>query len=141
MNSLDEILNEAVKRIGKESDRQLALKMGVAVTTVSSWRTKRSTPDAYALMELQKILQIDARELLAIIEAERAKTEERRGYWEEMKKSFSQKGTVIALAFAMALMLGNAPSPAYASNKQKSIIDFANGRYVKLVLLFIHDGH
>lgn len=135
MNNLEEILDKAVKAIGKDSDRQLAIYMGVAVTTVSSWRTKRSTPDAYALMELQKILGIDARELLAIIEAERAKTEERRGYWEEIKRSFSQKGTVTALALSTALMLAGTPPNAEASVRKIANSDIGNVYYVKLTTL------
>ncbi|WP_139799055.1 helix-turn-helix domain-containing protein [Andreprevotia lacus] len=111
MENLEEIIEEAKKASGCESYSDLARKLGVTHGTVSHWRTGRSTPDAYALMELQKLLKIDARQLLAIIEAERAKTEERRGYWEEVKRSFSSSGsTIAAVALAATIALFGNPS-------------------------------
>ncbi|WP_283149427.1 hypothetical protein [Silvimonas soli] len=114
MNSLNEILNEALKAISKDSDRQLAIHMGVTASAVSLWRHGKSTPDMYALMELQKILQRDARELSAIIEAERAKTEERRGYWEDVKRAFSKSALSIAVVAAATIALPGGVQKAYA---------------------------
>jgi transcriptional regulator with XRE-family HTH domain len=119
MKNLDDVLDAALVKIGKDSDRQLAIAMGVTASSLSNWRSRRSTPDAYALMELQKILKIDAREILAIIESERAKTEERRGYWEEVKRSFSTKGTVVAVALASTMMLGAVPEKALSFSKME----------------------
>lgn len=119
MKTLDDVLDAALKKIGKESDRQLSIALGVTASTLSNWRTRKSTPDAYGLMELQKILGIDAREILAIIEAERAKTEERRSYWEEIKAGFSKSGTSIAVAIALAAMMTSSPRPAEASTKME----------------------
>ncbi len=131
MKTLDEIINEALKAIGETADNQLAIRIGLSRQSVSQWRKKTSSPDSYALMELQKILKVDARELLAIIEAERAKTEERRGYWEEIKKGFSKKGTVTALALAAALMLAGTPPKASASVSKLGVADIGNVYYVK----------
>ncbi|UXY14095.1 hypothetical protein N8I74_12275 [Chitiniphilus purpureus] len=133
METLDEILDAAKAALGKESDNQLALAMGVTRGAVSSWRIKRTAPDAYALMELQKILKVDARELLAIIEAERAKTEERRGYWEDVKRSFSTKGvsSVLAVATALALLGTPSRSDAGTTNSYRNA-NFVSVYYVKL---------
>lgn len=97
METLEDILNEAKKASNATSDADLSRKIGVTGATVSYWRSGRQAPDSYALMQLQGILKVDARELLAIIEKERAKTEERREYWDGVKKSF-QKTTATALA-------------------------------------------
>ncbi|WP_255992062.1 DUF3693 domain-containing protein [Chitinolyticbacter albus] len=126
MNTLDEILDAAKAAIGKESDRQLALHMGVTPAAISLWRTKKGAPDAYGLMELQKILKVDARELLATIEAERAKTEERRGYWEEIKKGFSTKGVSSAVALATAVALFGTPSSSDAAGQNRAALTLSN---------------
>lgn len=96
METLVEILEKAKEACGATSDADLSRKIGVTGATVSYWRSGRQTPNSYALMQLQGILKIDARELLAIIEKERAKTEERRNYWDSVVKSF-QKTAVITL--------------------------------------------
>ncbi|GGP24434.1 hypothetical protein [Silvimonas amylolytica] len=105
MNTLDEIIDEAKKQIGTESDRQLALHIGLTPQSVSQWRKKTSSPDMYALMKLQDILKRDARELSAIIEAERAKSEEKRGFWEGIKRDFSKNTLPVALVVATTLAL------------------------------------
>lgn len=114
MNTIDEIIDEAKKGIGVESDRQLALHIGLTPQSVNQWRKKTSSPDMYALMQLQKILQRDARELSAIIEAERAKTEERRGYWEDVKRAFSKSALSIAVVAAATIALPGGVQKAYA---------------------------
>lgn len=104
METLDEILEAAIKASGASSQSDFARKIGVSQPTVTNWKTKRSTPDAFALMQLQKILKKDARELLAIIEGERAKDEERRKYWHEIKNSF--RSTTAAALVTIALFTG-----------------------------------
>lgn len=127
MDTLNEIIDAAMQASGKDSDRQLALHMGVSPQTVSHWRTGRNTPDLYALMELQKILKVDARQLAATIEAERAKTEERRGYWEDIKKSFSTKGVSSAVALATAVALFGTPSSSDAAGLNRACLT-SNGQ-------------
>lgn len=132
MQTLNEILDRALQETGKPSDRQLALHMGVAPQTLNHWRMGRSTPDAYALMQLQSILKIDAREILAIIEAERAKTDERKSYWETIKSGFSKSGT-LALALALATTLIAASLP-YSNDVVNP--DNGNVYYVKLAIFW-----
>ncbi|MBB5190726.1 transcriptional regulator with XRE-family HTH domain [Silvimonas terrae] len=131
MNTLDEILDEAVKMLGKESDRQLAIHMGVTPQSVSQWRKKISAPDMYALMQLQQILQRDARELSAIIEAERAKTEEKRGFWEGIKRDFSKNTLPVALVVATTLALSGLGEKSYANDMAYREAQKANVYYVK----------
>lgn len=106
METLDDILNAAIKASGANSQADFARKIGVSHPTITNWKTGRSTPDAYALMELQKILKMDARELLAIIEAERAKDEKRREYWQDVKKSFRTTSAAALAAIALFFSVG-----------------------------------
>ncbi|QLI83013.1 hypothetical protein HZU75_16610 [Chitinibacter fontanus] len=131
MKNINEIVDAALVKIGKDSDRQLSIYMGVSPQTISNWRSHRNAPDSYALMELQKILGIDAREILAIIEAERAKTEERRSYWEEIKAGFSKSGTSIAVAIALATMMTASPRPSEAAVRNEGKTDLKSVYYVK----------
>lgn len=118
METLDDILEAAIKASGATSQADFARKIGVAHPTITNWKTRRSTPDAYALMELQKILKMDARELLAIIEAERSKDEKRREYWVEIKKSFRTTTATALVGVAFFLSIGQ-PNEAKANNTYK----------------------
>ncbi|WP_375591615.1 helix-turn-helix domain-containing protein [Chitiniphilus eburneus] len=122
MKNLDDIIDEALRTIGETSDAQLAKRIGITRQSVNQWRHRTAAPDMFALMELQKILGRDARELSAIIEAERAKTEERRGYWEEIKKSFSTKGVSSAVALATAVALLWTPQHTHAGSAKLTAI-------------------
>ena len=83
METLDEIINEAIKRLDKQNDSQLAKAIGVTHVTIHNWRTRRSTPDNYAIVQLAKLLGRSPMEILGIIEAEKAKSEERKEYWQD----------------------------------------------------------
>lgn len=120
MQTLVEIIEAAKKASGFDQDQQLARKIGVPNPYVSGWRHGTRAPDSYAMMQLQKILGIDARELLAIIEAERAKDEERRNYWENIKKEFRNKITITLALFVICLMFGT-PETAKASDGLENI--------------------
>lgn len=107
METLDEILDAAKTACGASSDSDLARKIGVSQPTISNYRSRRTTPDSYALMQLQMILKKDARELLAIIEAERAKDEKRREYWQDVKKSFRTTTAAALAGLAFFLSIGH----------------------------------
>lgn len=130
METLDEIIDAAIKASGANSQADFARKIGVSHPTITNWKTRRSTPDAYALMELQKILKKDARELLAIIEAERAKDSNRREYWNEVKKSFRTTSAAALVGLALFLSIGQ---PNSAEAKEFTIKhDNSYVYYVKL---------
>lgn len=103
MNSLSDITTEAKKILNITEDKELAKAIGVTPGTVSHWHNRGSRPDLFALMQLSDILSIDARELLAIVEAEHAKSEQKQEYWEKMKERFSSSKkelmTIIACGF------------------------------------------
>ncbi|MDW5418870.1 helix-turn-helix domain-containing protein [Iodobacter sp. CM08] len=103
MNTLEEILNEAKKQLNVIEDKQLAEAIHVTPSAISNWRKRGSRPDLFALMQLSDVLSIDARELLSIIEAEHAKSEDKQEYWEKMKERFSgskkELMTIIACGF------------------------------------------
>jgi transcriptional regulator with XRE-family HTH domain len=103
MNSLKDIIAEAKKTLNIVEDKELARAIGITPTTISHWNNRGSRPDLFALMQLSDILSIDARELLSIIEAEHAKSEQKQEYWEKMKERFSgskkELMTIIACGF------------------------------------------
>ncbi|AMC34209.1 helix-turn-helix domain-containing protein [Janthinobacterium sp. B9-8] len=103
MNTLIDIINEAKKVLNTTEDKELARVIGITPSTISNWHNRGSRPDLFALMQLSDILRIDARELLAIVEAEHAKSEQKQEYWEKMKERFSSSKkeliTIIACGF------------------------------------------
>lgn len=104
METLDEIINEAIKRLDKQNDSQLAKAIGVTHVTIHNWRTRRSTPDNYAIVQLAKLLGRSPMEILGIIEAEKAKSEERKEYWQDflagLLDTTKKSGAIVALMFA-----------------------------------------
>ncbi|WP_293934928.1 helix-turn-helix domain-containing protein [Iodobacter sp.] len=103
MENLTDIITEAKKILNIVEDKDLAKAIGITPGTISHWNNRGSRPDTFALMQLSDILSIDARVLLAIIEAEHAKSEQKQEYWEKMKERFSgskkELMTIIACGF------------------------------------------
>lgn len=83
MNNTNELLDAAKRATGIESDRQLAKAIGVSPQALNSWRKGDSHPDSFAVVQIAKILNRSPLEILGIVEAGKAKTEERREYWQD----------------------------------------------------------
>lgn len=83
MDNTNELLDAAKRATGLESDRQLAKAIGVSPQALNSWRKGDSHPDSFAVVQIAKILNRSPLEILGIVEAGKAKTEERKEYWQD----------------------------------------------------------
>lgn len=85
MKSTIEYLDEAKKKVGKESDRQFGIWAGIKANSMSQYRTGIRTIDDYAAAKIAEALKIDPMIVIAAANAEREKGE-RREYWEKVSK-------------------------------------------------------
>jgi transcriptional regulator with XRE-family HTH domain len=88
MNTL-EYLTACKERLGIESDYALAKALGVAQTTVSSYRIGRSRIDDNVALSIASILEIEPIVVIAHANAERAKTKEQKARWLGLVEKFS----------------------------------------------------
>ena len=69
------------------SDYKLAQLMGLSKQKISDMMAGKVKPDAYTYMRIAEILERNVIEIMAEVEAEKAKTEERRKYWDAKAKT------------------------------------------------------
>ncbi len=77
------------QKFGVESDYALAKRLGTSQQTISSYRTGRSRFDDDMALTVAEALQIDPLQVIASVNAERAKTPEQRARWEGLMEKFS----------------------------------------------------
>ena len=133
MQTIDEILNETLKKLGKTTDSELAKAIGVTKQTISNYRLKKSTPDNFAIVQIAGILNRSPLEILGIIEAEKAKTPERQEYWADFLSGLldtTKKLSVIAALTCASYTTGITKAEA-APNAARHITQ--NVYYVKYV--------
>jgi transcriptional regulator with XRE-family HTH domain len=76
-----QLLDLARERAGIQSDYRLAQVIGVDKSTITHWRSGRHSPDALQGSRLAELAELDAGQVAAWIQAERAKTDEARALW------------------------------------------------------------
>ncbi len=120
-----EYISEAKRRTGISSDYALAKRLGTGSTTVASWTSGRSVPDARFAFKLAELLGEDPVPVLANIEierAERAGSDDAAMYWRNYlgrlsdtgREYVGKAGTVITGILIGAVL--TAPPPANASS-------------------------
>jgi transcriptional regulator with XRE-family HTH domain len=77
------------QRFGIESDYALAKRLGVSQQVISSYRTGRSRFDDDMALTVAEALQIDPLQVIASVNAERAKTDAQRARWLGIAEKFS----------------------------------------------------
>lgn len=100
MEHVRKLIEECRTKLGVETDYQLAKAMDLHRGTLSQCISGKRPPDAYTCARIALVLELDPLEIIASIEAERARTPERRAFWQDLGKS-SRKvaATVAALLF------------------------------------------
>lgn len=88
MNTL-EYLAACKKRLGIESDYALAKALGVTQQAVSSYRTGNSKINDDVALSVAEILGINPLQVIAAVNAERAKTPAQRARWTGIMEKFS----------------------------------------------------
>lgn len=109
MHTTVEILAAAKRRLSITSDYALAKKLGFNHSRVSNYRRGVSYLDNDAAFKIAAVLGESPAKIIAIVEAERARTPEKRKKWEQIARI-----AVLAWAFVLALLLST-PKTAVAA--------------------------
>lgn len=104
MKTTIEFLDAAKEKLGIESDYALAKRLGLQLSTVSGYRTGRRFFDDDAALIIATALDIHPFNVIAAVNAERAKTPEQRARWSGVMEKF-------AVSFN-TLLLGRGPHAA-----------------------------
>lgn len=119
MNVIAEYLDDAKRKLGIESDNQLAKILKINRSRVSLYRSgSRKDMELQTRCQLAEILGLDPMAVAARIEEQNARTAEKKAWW----KNFSQRhrSAVGALALCgaglMALLTNDGPTWAESPN-------------------------
>jgi len=81
VSQIIDLMDELKAAEGMTSDYQLSKETGIAQSRISDYRKGRLTPDEYACTRLALALGREPIEVIAMVQAEQAKTEEKREFW------------------------------------------------------------
>lgn len=118
-------LEEALERMGNEPDKKKAEKLKLTATALSNYLNGVSKMDNFACIMVGRYLGIDPMKIIAACEEERAKSEEKQGFWRDFQKQLGQK-LAVGLAVTTMAMMNPAPAEAGVANTQNG-----NVYYVK----------
>src|SRR5579871_1792453 len=103
MSNTTRLLDRAVKLCSPATDYQLAKRLGIANTTIARCRKRGGTLDNMAAWKLAKMLEMEPAQVIAYIEADRAKDDNKRAFWTaQLPRALPS----IAIASAGLLALG-----------------------------------
>lgn len=114
MESTRHLLDKLRAQLG--SDGKLAAQLGVSQVTVSRWRSPAfpDLPSDENAVELAKLLDVDPVYVLAVVRADRTKSDETRAAWVRVAERFKDAAVVAAVAIGAAV----SPSPGQAAPSQ-----------------------
>lgn len=117
MNTTQQLLEEAKRFTGAQTDYALGKRLGWGHSKVSNYRCGRSQMDVDACFVLAELLGKDPAAIIAAVEAERATKPEAREAWLQRLK---QLGGVAAMWVCFAV-LSALPAPADAAVAHKDM--------------------
>jgi len=112
-------LEEALERMGDETDKKKAERLKMTPQALSNYRKEVSRMDNFACIMVGRYLGIDPMKIMAACEEERAKSEEKQEFWRNFRSTLS--GLAIAAALGATTMA--APSTAHASVVKNVVYD------------------
>lgn len=89
------------------SDNAAAIALGIHRATVSGWRKQGKQAEAHVIAAMAKAIGQEAGGWLALIESERARSNEDRKVWAALARQLGAAASVTLMLFAVSL-----PSPA-----------------------------
>ncbi|MHB0991635.1 MAG: hypothetical protein ACYC0M_10205 [Burkholderiales bacterium] len=94
-----DLLEKVKQKTGATTDYKLSKLLEISDARISDYRNGKRIPDAYACTRIALALEMEPMEIIAEIEAETEKNEQKRTFWRNFKLR-SGKATVIILALS-----------------------------------------
>lgn len=114
MKNVKFYLNQLANHTETGSDYAIAKLLGISRARISGYRTGKSLFDDEMCMKVAEVLGLDPLEVIAAMNAIRAKSQAQKSFWEKTYARIT--GTAAAVTLALALSLGSSvPSPTYAA--------------------------
>lgn len=92
MKRSSDYLRDALEAMGDISQNQKAKKLGISSGGMSMYLSGERIMDNYACMMVAQVLGLEGIEVIAAAQMEREKSEERRAFWEELRKKLGVLG-------------------------------------------------
>lgn len=96
-------LLDLVRERCQVSDYGLAQLLGVGQSTLSNYRNGRSHPDDRMALRLAQLAQLDAGQVIAWMQVERARTDETRAAWRAIADRLAQTAAVGLVALGISI--------------------------------------
>lgn len=113
MDATNRYLDRLAAHLGGVSDYRIAKVLQVGHSRISNYRTGRSTLDNAIAWKMAELLGIDAREIIAALEADRAKDQDGKQVW--IARLALLGGKAAAVAASSIALLGATPGEGRAS--------------------------
>lgn len=107
-------LEDALDKMGDQTDRKKAEQLKMTPQALWNYRNGVSRMDNFACISIGRYLGIDPMEIIAACEEERAKSEDKQGFWRDFRKTLGVQ--VVASLTMGALTMTAAPEAKAASN-------------------------
>lgn len=108
-----EYLDAAQKALGEISSYELAKRINLSNDQISRIRKGSRTLPNHAIFKLAIILQLDPAEVLADLESQQEKTEERREFWRGFLLRVGKSSTVLYLLWSCIASFGTGPGAPF----------------------------
>lgn len=116
MKDVNYYLNQVAKHTNTGTDYAIAKLFGVSPSRITHYRKGRATFDDYMCIRIGEVLDVDALEIIAAMNAIRAKDEKQKKFWKQAYERITGTAASVILALALVAGLGS-PSTSYAHFK------------------------
>ena len=127
MKASRDYLEEALSKLGDCSDAEKARQMKFSPQAMSFYRSGERKMDDFACIMVARVLGLDPMEIIAACQEEREKSEERREFWKDFRKTL---GVQVVASLTLGAMTMTAAPEAKASNNNPLKPPMTNVYYV-----------
>lgn len=135
MKLIKHYLDDAITTGAAKNDADIAKKLNVTRSCVSDWRSGKSAPNDEQAISLARLINKPVIELLAEAAAYRAKTDEARGYWEQIAKYSATYASAAVIGISSLICVTPAPqAQAQAQIDVKTVFIMSTWRHIQAAL-------
>ena len=102
MENTHQLVAAAKNALAVKTDSEFSRRIGVSRQTVSNWKRGENCMDEKTAAELAELVEIDPRDAVIMVLAERAKTEKDRKFWLRLLSTKSALLAIMPAVYAVA---------------------------------------
>ena len=132
-----EYLDKAKIALAIKSDYGLGKALKISNQRIADYYKSKAWPDAYACVQIALALKLDPLEVLADIESQSAKNEERRKFWEDFIGRTKRVAAVLLLALTFISISPGGKDGVYKAAMVASLA-FLSGLMVRIMYIMLN---